>query len=311
MAWLSLASPEAAWPGAGPDRRPNPPAPGLKGAKVLASNSDVFLVTPRWSPQGDVLVAKGRLGAGIYKLTPAEPDTLVQIADPTTRAAVHFSPGTRTLALRLPTDEWVEHDLSTGEKTRNGRPDYVPRRHVATRGRSKVTRGEVLHDDGLRRIVYRDRFGEVFSLSADDDETLIVQQAWGVALSPDGRCLAYTTGSLSSPILHLNDLSGQDRVIGPGVQPSWFPDSSRFVYSVPRVVGTRADGILDHAASDLYVHDLAAAASRPLAITPEVVEMEPAVSPGGEWIAFSDWRSGTIQVIPTAELEALREGGAP
>lgn len=309
LRWLALALASLAWShpgraGAEKQARPHPPAPGLAAVKTLAADTDVFLVSPRWSPRGDFLLASGYLGVGLYKIRLADLDKLEEI-DPAIRAEPHFAPDGRTVALHLPggDDDFLEVDLESGERRSVGRPAYAGRLPEA----SESAFSRVVRDDGTRRILYDERLG-VLAAAEGGHETRLAEKAWSVLPSPDGRWIAYTTGSLEEPVLHVADLAGGDRLLGRGTQPSWFPDSSRIVYAVPEgfEAGERA-----FERSDLFVYSLERGSARPLAITAEVVEMNPDVSPRGDWIAFADWRSGTIQVVRTTDVPELWDGGAP
>ncbi len=125
-------------------------------------------------------------------------------------------------------------------------------------------------------------------------ETLVDRDAWGVALSPDGRWVAYSTGSLAEPALHLLDARTRlTRELGRGVHPAWLPDGTALIFARPAGV-ERHEGRGQVTGSELMVHGLVSGSTRALTATPDRVEMQPRVSADGRFVVFSDWRGGGI-----------------
>jgi Tol biopolymer transport system component len=118
---------------------------------------------------------------------------------------------------------------------------------------------------------------------------------WSIRVSPEGRYVAYAVGSLPSPTLFLWEVGGSRRALGCGTHPVFHPDGV-LVFSRPD--GTRTLGSLTTVArAELRAYDLETGASWALTDTPEVAEMQPAVSPDGKRLAFSDWRGGGAYLV--------------
>ncbi|MDI7269524.1 MAG: hypothetical protein QME96_16165, partial [Myxococcota bacterium] len=254
-----------------------PPAPGmLCDVRVLDPRPARRLVTPRWSLDGDRLLLSGWGGVGLF------------VAD--------LGAGSAAVITELTGDpaggvEWA--------------PDGVSILHPRAGGAGEFTIAEA----GGAVLVYKEYRGRI-SLVAEGAESIAVDaDAWGVRSSPDRSRVAYCTGTLADPTLHVLAADGRDIVVGRGAHASWFPDSERLVYSVPWAdVGP--DGPSGIAAADLYVVAASGGAPVPLTRTPDAIEMEPAVSPRGDRIAFADWRSGTVRIGRLARA-GERCGGEP
>jgi Tol biopolymer transport system component len=109
--------------------------------------------------------------------------------------------------------------------------------------------------------------------------------------------IAFSKGHLATATLFVVDAGDGSRRTLPGAQPGWFPDGKRLVYARPGADG--AGGAVTR--SDLLVFDIESGATFPLTATPDVIEMQPAVSPDGKTVVFSDWKSGRIMAIPSAK----------
>jgi hypothetical protein len=227
-----------------------------------------FLITPRWSPAGDRLLMSGWHGVGLHSLD---------------------------------IDHGAIADLDWPSRARARWDDQG---RVAPEAPRLEGSSEVLFDrDGIR-ILHRVRDGAIEAISTLGSRQLAAGGAWGVRVSPDGKLVAYCMGHLPSGRIRVVDLAGTELFEGPGVHGAWSPDMTELYYSVPEK-RVSARGIAELGASDLYV--VAAADWTPIRLTatPDVQEMEPAISPQGDRIAFSDWKTGTLTVARIA-----RKGGA-
>jgi len=167
------------------------------------------------------------------------------------------------------------------------------------------TLGALVHGEAGEEWYHHAKNGRVSLKHADGRvDTMVRSEAWGVRVAPGGARVTYSTGSLEDPTLFVLDLeAGETRVIGRGAYPVWMPNGRLLIFASPgeRVPFGRETSTFDSA--ELLVYDAVADELELLTETPEVAEMEPALSPDGTRIAFSDWRDGTIYVA------ALRRGG--
>ncbi|MBN2495352.1 MAG: PD40 domain-containing protein [Deltaproteobacteria bacterium] len=130
---------------------------------------------------------------------------------------------------------------------------------------------------------------------------LLAEDAWAPAASPDGSRVAYCLGHLSAATLVVQRTDGAVELRVPGAQPAWTPGGG-LVFCRPEAA-RGPDGRIVIAASDLFVLAPGAREPQPLTRTPEIAEMQPAVSPDGARVACSDWRTGSLWVYG---LEGVR-----
>jgi len=228
-----------------------------------------FLVTPRWSPTGDRLLLSGWHGIGLHALDLGTGD--LQDLDAQHRGAARWDTAGQVV------------------------PDNPP-----------AESGElVLHDrDGLR-ILYRPYDGAIEALALGKRALLFDGGAWGPRVSPAGEYVAFCTGHLAFGRLRIVDVSGAPLFEGAGVQPAWLPDRAGLVYAVPQPAVSPA-GATELNASELYAIGAPSWTPVRLTDTPDVVEMEPAISPQGDRIAFSDWKTGRLLLARFAETGGAR-----
>ena len=126
----------------------------------------------------------------------------------------------------------------------------------------------------------------------------------------DGRALRTRTVPESpgdrpvlDPTLHVADVDGRERFASRGATRRG-ADGDRLGR---RQAGHGPDGGRPGLAAELVLLDLRDRSSTSLTDTPSVVEMQPAVAPGGERLAFADWASGVL-LLGRLENGA---GGAP
>lgn len=228
-----------------------------------------FLVTPRWSAQGDRLLLSGFRGVGLHTL-----------------------------------------DLQTGafrdlDWTDRARARWDESGQIAPEVRRMDGPNEVLFDQGGVRVLHRIRDGAIEAVSPGRSTQLAAGGAWGARVSADGKLVAYCTGHLMTGRLRVLDIGGTELYEGPGVHSAWSPGRPELFFAVPEK-SVSPQGILELGASDLYV--VAAPDWTPIRLTstPDAWEMEPAVSPAGDRLAFSDWKTGTLTIAHVG-----RAGGAP
>lgn len=158
--------------------------------------------------------------------------------------------------------------------------------------------GELLYDDGQRQVYHHSFRGRITAVLASGEERVLVRDGpWGVAVSPDGRRIAFSRGSLREPTLYLYEEGRGAYEVGRGAQPAWFPDSRFLAYAVPGP-RLRRGGLTVFASSELHLLDAHRGVATPLTSTPDLAELEPAVSPDGTAIAFADWLGGAVWVAP-------------
>lgn len=158
--------------------------------------------------------------------------------------------------------------------------------------------GLVLHAAPGRTLWLHPRRGQLHEETPARGPRLLAEAPmWDVVPGPSGRHVAYATGTLAEPRLHVLDVaSGRVTDLGPGAQPAWLPDGAALVYAVPAGV-QRRPGTTSITAADLFGVDLADLRPRQLTRTPAIAEMQPAVSSDGRTLLLSDWRGGGIFAV--------------
>ncbi len=163
--------------------------------------------------------------------------------------------------------------------------------------------GRVLHESTLGRWSFYPRLGELVFVPMGAAAVLVEDRIpFSIRVSPDGRRVAYAVGSLTNPTLILWDIDQGRRVLGVGVHPVFHPDGM-LIYSRPE--GRLQLGSLTTVArAELRAHDLTTHESWNLTHTPDLAEMEPALSPDGNRLAFSDWRRGGAYLVSLSRRAA-------
>jgi len=132
--------------------------------------------------------------------------------------------------------------------------------------------------------------------------------AWGVTVAEDGHKISYSTGPLKQSRVHIFDFNeGKDKIkIFEGAYPAWFPDGKKLVYCLPQTQ-TSISGTVQVQDSDLYLYDVVSSKTKQITKTAEIIEMQPSVSPSGDLIVVSDWRSGGLYMIRTSSLDEVKK----
>jgi dipeptidyl aminopeptidase/acylaminoacyl peptidase len=289
------------------------PAPSPAGAvqladvRRIAGGGDEFLVTPRWAPTGDRLLVSGYLGVGLGVV---DLETLaLRWLDTTHIGRALWSPDGRSVAQAVSQaqSDWLLRDPLTGEAHHVLDPSFVPRRIPNF---DETADGEVLYDANGRRTVYEEYRGRVVAWENGRRVELEEDGGAGPRVSPDGRRVAWWTGHLVAPLLHVADVGGRVLFEGAGAHAAWLPDGERVVFADPLAGPGQLPGSPRVAGSELRLLDLRTGIVSSLTETPDATEMEPAVSPDGSRLAFADWETGTIWIGRVADAAATA-GGAP
>ena len=257
-------------------------------------DAEAKLYSPRWDPSGEKLLAAGHGGVGLH------------VIDRRSARVVHAFAGLRGDARFLDVARICHGSLERGRLLRiDGPGDDGSPCVIASRDDG---RGTLVHD-GIRASVFHDAFRGTITLTSGVGVDKVVEDrgAWGVAVSTDGRSMAWSLGTLAEPELVVYDAEHGRASVGRGAQPSWIPGTDRVVFAAPgEGFQTGAEEDFD---ADLYVFDMQSRQTTRLTETPEIAEMEPTISPNGRDVAFSDWRTGDLLVVPFATLEHAAKGG--
>jgi hypothetical protein len=244
----------------------------------------LWLVSPRFAREGSLLVLSGRGGKGLFV---EGPDGALHVIDPTYRGPVTLNGADRVVCLPNRVSVPSPGALPAGLRIA-GERDCPPVPF-------DPEIGQVLHDGAYGRWTHHPLRGELQVRPPGGRTVLVDDRApWSIRVSPDGKRVAYSVGSLPEPTLYLWDETRGRRSLGTGVHPVFHPDGL-LIYSKP-------DGALSLgkyttvARAELIAHDLETGASWNLTDTPDLAEMQPALSPDGSRLAFVDWRWGGAYV---------------
>jgi len=229
----------------------------------VVSTPKQFLVTPRWSPTESGLLLSGKNGVGLFFLN---------------------------------TKDLILQELVA---------DYKGAALWAADGQSVLTQQElykqgriILFENEHTQVAHEDYYGQIF-VTTNGKTKILAQEAWGVTISPNGKYIAFCLGHLISSQLTVMKLDGQSIYTGPGTHPAWLPQSDRLIYTVPEPQLT-AQGGIKLSGAELYLLDIHKSQSTQLTFSQDTIEMQPAVSPSGTQLAFSDWISGSLVLIRLA-----------
>ncbi len=254
-----------------PSARKLPVANGtrrLGPPKAVTSKAEGEFIAPRWSPDGLELLFSRPGYNGLYTKG-VEGGKLRELTD-----ADHVG-----FKSRWNPDGTITAQTNDGKVQQLG-PDGTPLEAPSPMQDLDYV-GAFTQDD---KVYYRSAPGEPAKLISEGDDRF-----YGGVVSPDGRYIAYNglhTG------LYIASLDGSGRVVylGEGHSPSWLPDGSGIVYNVSIDDGHQL------LASDLYLASVDGSTISNLTQTPGQIEINPSVSPDGQWVAYEV--EGVIYVAP-------------
>lgn len=243
-----------------------------------------FAVSPRFVGD-DLVLLSGHVGKGLYL---AEDTGEVHLIDASYRGPVELRGDGRVVCLPNRASVQVQPTLPGGLRVAGAEtcppPGFNPEL------------GQVLHESDLGRWSFHPRRQELVFVPTGEQPILVEDRGpHYIRVSPDGSRVAYSLGPLPSPTLFLWEASQGHRDLGVGAHPVFHPDGL-LIYSRPD--GKRMLGSLTSVArAELRAHDLSTHESWNLTDTPDLAEMQPAISPDGGRLAFSDWRRGGAYLV--------------
>lgn len=278
--------------------------PSIEQHRQALHSTNHFLVTPRWSPDGRQLMASGRYGVGLYLLDVPTQEvkmllpSFVGLTQWVSADAIHLHVFPSAGASETILD--ARMDLKTHQIREIPTPAY---RWIDPS--NKLLHHIYWHQDG-RKIAYQ-WFRQRLTIAQYDQIHFQRDSVWGVAVSPDGRRVAFSDGLLERSTLYV--VEGNDVFdLGYGVHPHWSPDGRRLVFARPDANNYHTPatdlktGDLRLMGADLYVASFPSRRVVALTETSHKTEMEPVFSPTGDRIAYSDWRTGQIEILFLTDL---------
>ena len=292
------------------------PAMELVGGPQAVTPDGEYYMAPRWSPDGQTIAVTGSQYAGIY-LVDFPGGEVVQLTDEA--AAGHGMAWSPDGAMILTTISKFEKrrrynavtvvDVLTGEQTSvtdfatgpagsafwagDGQSIHLIDRDNKSRRFNLA--GEPLEATAqflaANRQVYSQGV-EIVRSGAELGATGVIPAVEGrklnLAVSPDGAHMAF---EIVGGNLWVSDIDGSHAVdLGLGNRPAWNPAGDKLAYIITEDDGHR---IL---ASDIHVVNIDDTGRLNLTQSEDVLEMHPAWSPDGRYIAYDDLTTGRIFV---------------
>jgi hypothetical protein len=256
-----------------------------------------FMTSPSWLPDGSGIIAFGWKGMGLFAAGAG--DGQIENLGSDLRPPLVWGEGKKSFCVRQ------------GKGSAHFDFDGASGKIIAAGGRSEACRvkqgpGETestLYDEG-GLVVIQDQRTSSLKILREGKETLVEDHgAWGVAVSPGGGRIAYSTGPLKESTLQIYDPAKGRTTVGRGAYPSWFPGGKSIVYAAPEA-DVSPSGEARIARSELYIYNVETSKSVRLTDTRDIIEMQPSISPSGDKVAFSDWQGGGLFIIPAGKEAA-------
>jgi hypothetical protein len=147
-----------------------------------------------------------------------------------------------------------------------------------------------------RIVLHRTAWAARRARAAEKQTLLVGERFFAPRLSPDGSRLLVSESRPEGGHTWLVALDGRAADLGQSYDAAWHPDGKQIVFTRIQHDGSRLTG------GDLFAMDLRLIGSTPgqagavrcLARTPGLIEVEPALSSDGRWLAFQDARRGDL-----------------
>ena len=264
--------------------------PSLGPVAAIGNNASGRLVTPRWTPGGERLIASGFGGRGLFVVDLDGGHVTMLHHEVSAPKRIAFIDGGRAIALpRGESAPDLRIDLISGRSTNSSHPSTA-RRVSLHDGEGDA---EVLWESVSETIAFEPLRGRIVRIADQSEHVVASHGAWGAAVSHDGSRIAFCRGHLIDAHLEVQERGESTRDFGPGVHPTWLEDGRHLVFSAPEI-GTTAEGRRMLVGAELFMLDTSSGREVQLTATEGVMEMEPTISSRNHRVAFADWLDGTL-----------------
>ncbi len=280
-----------------------------KGAPIALTMPGERYMAPKWSPDGNQLAVTGPSYVGIYLLDFPGGEITVLNEEPSAGFGMAWSPDGQGIVARVAryadkrrynqvvlfTLEGERRELSEEVTILPGIPRFSGNGDFVFLEASNGFRSyasdpaiEPVHDGLLTYIRNDGLFLRDMALRSETRISSETERVVSVQVSPDGSRLVYAT--VGQHLWIANSDGSDRRPLADGTIPVWTPDGEWIIYML-----TVDDGhqILN---SDIYAIQPDGRTPVNLTNTTNRIEMNPDVSPDGNWVAFDMLNMGQIFV---------------
>ncbi|PKO15178.1 hypothetical protein CVU37_13440 [candidate division BRC1 bacterium HGW-BRC1-1] len=230
----------------------------LDPGRPVTSVDDGSFIHPRYSPDGLEVMFSTAGYKGIYVKALAGGPVRMITDEEGVGFSAHYNDEGDIVVKTTDGDSKLYHA--------DGTPSDAP-----TKDPAKGSVGVFTQDDA---ILYRATAGApAVPISEGDD------RYYGGVVSPDGQHIVYN-GVSTGLFIKRTDGEGLAVSLGEGYSPSWLPDGSGIVYNIS------VDDGHSMMASDLYMASVDGTVVSNLTNSPEIIELNPVVSPGGGEVSY-------------------------